>query len=290
MESKKSRILYVKQYLETQTDENHTATISDIIAYLNSIGILAGRKAVTQDIEELIEFGIDVINNAGKPIRYFVGERHFELPELKLLVDAVQASRFISVKQSSNLISKLTALTSTYQANELSRALFVDRQVKPGNEKVYITVDMLYTAINTERQITFRYYEYDRHKKKVYKHKRKVYEFSPFGLVWNYDHYYTVGYSASHGKVVTFRVDRIATPALTDIPSAAKPDNFDMSVYENTMFQMFDGEMQTVTLRCKNELMDSVIAIQHFVAEYPACITQFKQSASESESRAIFKA
>jgi predicted DNA-binding transcriptional regulator YafY len=259
MESKKSRILYVKQFLETQTDENHPAAINDIIAYLGSIGIEAGRKAVTQDIEELIEFGVDVINNTGKPIRYFVGERHFELPELKLLVDAVQASRFISAKKSKALIEKLTSLGSVHIAGELDRFLYTDEHLKPKNESVLITADIIYTAMNTGRQISFMYYEYNRKRKKDYKHNRRVYHVSPFGLMWNTDRYYLVGWSESHNDVAIFRVDRIAAPKLTDTLSAPEPEGFDMSKYANAVFQMYDGELRDVTLLCENELMDSVV-------------------------------
>jgi predicted DNA-binding transcriptional regulator YafY len=259
MEPKKSRILYVKQFLETQTDENHTATVSDIIAYLGSIGITAGRKAVTQDIEELIEFGIDIINNAGKPIRYFVGERHFELPELKLLVDAVQASQFISVKKSKALIEKLTALGSNYYAGELDRFLYTDERLKAHNENVYIAADLLRTAISVERQVTFKYYEYNSNHRKVYKHNRQTYRVSPYGLIWNTDRYYLVGWSETHGEIAKFRVDRIAVPKLTDISSAPKPAGFDMAIYANSVFQMFGNEAQEVTLLCENELMDSVV-------------------------------
>jgi len=255
----KSRILYVRQYLETQTDEQHPAYITDIIAYLKTLGIPAGRKAVTKDIEQLIEFGVEVVCNTGKRHEYFIGDRVFELPELKLLVDAVQASRFISVKKSKQLINKLTTFASQHQAAELNRTLYTDKQIKQANENIFITVDMLHNAINNGKQVHFKYYEYDQNKKKIFKHKRKVYEFSPYALLWSGDHYYTIGYSESHGKIIKFRVDRIATPELMELDAVPIPKDFDVAFYAQKVFQMYDGDVRDITLKCENPLMKSVI-------------------------------
>ena len=260
MSEKRNRILYVKRFLEEQTDEAHPAVISDILAYLEKEGISASRKTVTQDIEQLIESGVDVVCNAGFRHEYFVGDRHFELPELKLLVDAVQASKFITAKKSAALIKKLTAFASTQQAGELNRQLYVDKHIKTENERTYFTVDLLHAAINAGKQITFKYYEYDRNKKKDYKHNRHTYTFSPYALLWNSDRYYAVGYSDKHGKVITFRVDRIATPKLFDAPAVPKPEGFDIKLYTKSVFQMYDGSaLQRVTLKCENDLMKSII-------------------------------
>lgn len=258
--NKKSRILYIKRFLETQTDENNPASMPDILASLEREGIPASRKTVTQDIEQLIEAGVDVVCNAGHRYEYFIGERHFELPELKLLVDAVQASKFITPKKSAALINKLTAFVSIHQNGELNRQIHVDKHVKPENEQTYITVDLLHAAINAGKQITFKYYEYNRCKKKVYKHNRYTYRFSPYALLWNSDKYYTVGYSDKHEKIITFRVDRIATPALSDEPAMPKPDDFDITLYTKSVFQMYNGSApQAVTLKCENGLMKSII-------------------------------
>jgi len=202
---------------------------------------------------------VDVVCNSGKRHEYFVGERLFELPELKLLIDAVQASRFISAKKSKALIDKLIALASVHQAAELNRRLYMDKQPKPDNENVYVTMDLLYTAVNAGKQITFKYYEYDRHKQKVFKHNRMTYVFSPYGLIWSNDFYYAVGYSESHQKVVCFRVDRIAMPELTNRPAVSEPEGFDIANYAQSVFQMYDGPVQDVTLKCENSLMKSVI-------------------------------
>jgi predicted DNA-binding transcriptional regulator YafY len=259
MNVKKSRILYVKRFLEQQTDEDHPATMADILAYLADEGIPASRTSVTQDIEQLVESGVDAVCNKSNPNTYFIGDGHFELPELKLLIDAVQASRFIPRKKAAALTGKLTALASVHHAGELSRQLYVSGRDTPGGEKIYHTIDLLHRAIASGRTVTFKYYEYDRNKRKRYKHDGKVYRFSPYGLVWNSDRYYTVGYSGIHGKIITFRVDRIAVPELTGTSAQPKPDGFDMAYYAETVFQMYDGPVCEVTLKCENALMKAVI-------------------------------
>ncbi|GHU87695.1 hypothetical protein FACS1894202_02440 [Clostridia bacterium] len=259
MSGKKSRILYIKRFLEEHTDENHPATAGEIAAHLESSGVSGNSRTIVQDINELIESGADVVEVKGRPNRYFVGDRHFELPELKLLVDAVRASRFIPPKKSAALIEKLSAFASVHQRGELQRELYAAGRVKSGNEKAYITVDILHTAINAKRRVAFKYYEYDRHGKKTYKHKRKNYIFSPYGLIWSDDRYYAVGFSESHGKIIAFRVDRIALPELLDKPAAPAPEGFDIAVYATSVFNMYDGPETDVTLKCENDLMKSVI-------------------------------
>ena len=257
--TQKSRILHILRYLETQTDEAHPATVADVVASLESASIEAGRKAVTKDIELLMDAGFDVVVNAGKPIQYFMGDRHFEMPELKLLVDAVQAAKFISAKKSASLTKKLTALTSVHLAGELQRQTYIESRVKADNEQIYIAVDMLHAAIHSKRKVLFKYYEYNQRKEKIYKHGRQVYSISPYGWPWTHDCYYVVGYSDSHAKVITFRIDRIATPELSDTLAEPPAADFDISVYARSVFSMYDGPMQTVTLQCENAIMKSIL-------------------------------
>ena len=141
MTEKKSRILYVKRYLEENTDEEHPATIAEIMACLSENGIPSSRQAVARDIDLLIEAGGDIVCNPGKPNVYFVGERSFELPELKLLVDAVQASRFIPARKATALIGKFSGFASRHQSEELRRSLYTDKPARPVSDKAYITVD-----------------------------------------------------------------------------------------------------------------------------------------------------
>lgn len=256
---KKSRILYIKRLLEEQTDEQHPLTIAEITAHLKQAGFSCGRKSVKHDIDLLIESGEDVVCNKGRVLEYFVGDRVFELPELKLLVDAIQAARFVPPNKTKALIKKLTAFASVHQATELNRHLHIDKYPKSTNDRVLHTVDLLYTAINTQRKVTFKYYEYDNRKLRVYKHNGQVYTFSPYCLFWNSDNYYALGHSDSHGKVVKFRVDRIAGPKLSELAAVPMPDGFDMATYTKSVFLMYDGDMQDVTLKCENGLMKSVV-------------------------------
>ena len=259
MSSPKSRILYLRRFLETQTDENHPVRMQGILDYLESEGISASRKTVTQDIEALIEVGVDVVCNAGHHYEYFIGERLFELPELKLLIDAVRASRFIPPQKSKSMIGKLTSLAGEHQAAGLQRSLYVNRLSRPAVEKAYIAVDMLHTAINDHKKITCKYFEWNAQKKKEYKHRRRDYYFSPYGMVWNNDRYYTVGWSDSHGKVITLRVDRIANPKLLNTAAVPKPKGFDMAFYAESVINMYDGPLRDVTLICTNDMMKHVI-------------------------------
>ena len=259
MSEKKSRILYIKRFLEEYADEQHPVTTTDIVAHLEAAGVETSRFTVARELEQLTEAGIDVIRNDGKPNQYFIGDRHFEIPELKLLIDAVMASRFIPPGKADALIEKLSGFASVHQSGELRRSLYTDKQARPVGDKAYITVDMLYTAESTGKKIVCKYFEYGPDKKKVYRHNRRDYHFSPYGLVWNNDRYYTVGWSDGHGKIITLRVDRIAAPKLTDEPAAPKPEGFDIAFYAESIIQMYDGAMRDITLHCENGMMKHVI-------------------------------
>jgi predicted DNA-binding transcriptional regulator YafY len=260
MDAKKSRILYVKRFLEEQTDEAHPATIADILAYLSSLGITAHRRTVILDIEQLMETGIDIVCNKGRrQNEYFIGDGLLELPELKLLLDATQASKFLTAKRSRTIINKLLSLVSAHQAKNLQNSLYLEKRVKPKNETAYITADLLLTAINTKRRVQFMYFEYTPEKKKVYKHGRRLYELSPWAFVWNNDSYYVIGHSKTHGRAANFRVDRIAAPKLTDLQTIPAPEDFDLAVYVQSVFQMYDGPLLDVTLKCRNDFMKVIV-------------------------------
>ena len=259
MSKEKSRILDVKRFLYDQTDETHHAVLSEIIAYLDGEGIAATRKTVAHDIEQLIEAGMDIVCNKSRQNQYFVGDRHFEIPELKLLVDAAQASRFLSAKRSKMLINKLLALSSTHQSQDLASGLYYDDCVKPKNENTYINTDVLLNAISAKKRVKFMYYEYGTDKKRTYKHGRRQYEISPWTFIWNNDGYYIIGPSESHGKIATFRVDRIAAPKLSELDSIPKPESFDIAEYMKSVYQMYDGPMIDVELICEKAMMDVII-------------------------------
>lgn len=257
----KSRLLYILKYLWKQTDENHPVTISEIIAYLHEYGIKTNRKTVSDDIAQLQEAGLDVVCNKSRQNQYFIGMRNLELPELKMLVDAVQAARFITPKKSNELIGKLSSLTSNYQAKELNRKIYVDGRVKSANENIYYSIDLLQTAINSCKKVRFQYYEYTAEKKRVLKHKGQVYTFSPYDLVWCNDSYYVFGYSEGnhHDKVIKFRVDRIYKPMLTADSAVAQPKEYDIAEYCRQVFSVYDAKAYTVQLLCENSMMKSIV-------------------------------
>jgi len=245
--------------LMEQTDEEHMLSIVQMIDQLSVLGMSATRKTITEDIELLRQFGLDIVCVRGTQNKYFVGYRRFELPELKLLADAVASSAFLPKKKSAALIEKLTTLTSAHQAEILSREVYVANRVKSENESIYYIVDTIHTAINSKKKIQFKYYEYSLNKRKMLKHGGAVYNFSPYALVWNDDRYYVMGYSDRHGKVVKFRVDRMTNPEISNDAAVPKPKDFDVAEFSRKVFQMYDCEVCQVELLCAKELMKVII-------------------------------
>ena len=256
---KKDKALYILKYLWYNTDEEHFTTIAEIIDSLAKEGIKVERHTVASYIEQLTNFGFDIICLKSSPNKYFIGQRSFELPELKLLVDAVESSHFISRTKSNSLVRKLCDLTSIHQAQELNRHLYVDGRVKSECKSLYYTIDLIYKAINEHKRIDFKYVEYTPEKKKVYKHNGCVYEFSPYAMLWHNDRYYVLGFSERHGKIVKFRVDRIEKAEMTDFTAVKKPSDFNPITYLKNIIAMYDGELKTVKLKCTSDMMDVII-------------------------------
>ena len=205
-----------------------------------------------------MELGIDIVCIKSTQNRYFIGSRLFELPELKLLANAVESSHFITPKKSRVLIQKLGQLASSAQAAQLNRPIYMEGTPKPENEAIYYIVDSLQTAIQDRKQISFQYYEYLPTKEKVLKHEGYRYQFSPYALIWNRDFYYVVGWSEKHNKIAQFRVDRITGIELLDLPGRQTP-GVDLIEYVQKVFGMYPDNLQTVALLCRNRLMRSVI-------------------------------
>lgn len=229
--------------------------------YLESKGIHSNRKTVAADLLDLQDSGFDVVCTKSRQNKYFIGNRGLELAELKTIVDAVQAAKFISPTKSRSLIERLAALGSPYQAGQLKRNLYVDGKVKTNNESVYYTVDLLHHAIHNQKTVTFQYIEYTQKKEKVFKHDGQKYLFSPYDLVWNNDAYYVFGWSEGnhHDKIVKFRVDRMARLKETELAFHPKPREYSIKEFCNRFFSMYEGEEYTVTLRCDNSMMKDLI-------------------------------
>lgn len=259
--NQKLKLLYLLKILQEKTDNEHGLTIAEIIDELALYDVQAERKSLYDDFEMLREFGVDIEMKREKDTRYYVASHDFELPELKLLVDAVQASKFITAKKSSLLIKKLSALVSTYEARQLQRQVHVSNRIKTMNESIYYAVDNIHTAISTNTQISFQYFDWSPAKEKLLRHDGKVYKVSPWALTWDDENYYLVAYDAEEKLVKHYRVDKmVKITVLSDRREGSENfKNFDMGVYSKKTFGMYRGEEETVTIRCENSLAGVMI-------------------------------
>ena len=257
----KPRILYLLKILLERTDEEHPLSTTQLIGILNEeYGISAHRTTITKDIAALVEYGLDIVTIHSTQSKYFVASRKFELPELKLLIDAVESSKFITKKKSETLIEKIHTMTSPGQVAKLKRNNYVVNRIKPDNEQIYYIIDAINEAINAGKQISFQYYDYTGLKKKVLKNKGEIYKLNPYKLLWCGDYYYVLGYSEKKSKVINFRVDRIASkPEILDKDIIPMLDDFDIENYTKEVFFMFSGEKVLVDLRCDNSLMKTMV-------------------------------
>ncbi len=253
------RTLLILKYMWETTDESCTTSLTEISAFLAGYGITADPRTLRKDIEQLAEFGIDIVTERKVQNRYHIASRHFEAPEVKLLIDAVQSARFITQKKSRALVKRLSSFVAPKDADILKRHLYIDSRFKTANESIYVSVDRIQTAIAEKQKITFRYFDYASNKERVYRHDGQVYSVSPYALLWNSDTYYLVGFHDSKGIVAKFRVDRIDEPELSEEAAVPKPRGFSVSDYFAQDFSMLGGEECTVRLLCENALMNSII-------------------------------
>ena len=258
--NQKQKLLVLARFLLQRSDEEHPLTIQDMIGELDRWGISAERKSLYDDMNTLQNFGLDVQCRKGSKGGWFIGEREFEMAELKLLVDAVQSSKFITRKKSDALIRKLEGLASAHQAKQLSRQVFVADRVKTMNESIYYNVDKLHSALSARRAITFRYFDYNSRKEKVFRREGGRYTVSPCGLVWDSENYYLVSWDHRHGEVRHYRVDKMAEIVMTDEHLQGEAaGEFNMAGYAKKHFGMFSGTDAAVTLRCREERAGVVI-------------------------------
>lgn len=256
----KSRILLIFKYLWEHTDEAHTVSLEQLKDHLQSCGLSRpDSRTIKADIDQLIELGVDIIIDRRVQNQYFIGTRHFDTAEVKLLIDAVQSSRFITPQKSKALIRKLGVFIEPQQNQLLKRQLYIDHRSKATNESVILIVDHLYTAIIERKKVTFQYFDYTPEKKKVHRHGGQLYTVSPYAMLWNNDQYYMVGYSEERKLVATYRVDRISQLTVTEGPARKRPADFTISDYFGQTFSMYLGEEAKVELLCENALMGSII-------------------------------
>ena len=257
--NKKGRLLYMLKLLYENTDDQHVMSTNEIIDWFTKRGLPVHRKTVKDDIDTLVQAGYDIETVHSNHSSFYFGDREFELPELKLLIDAVMSSRFITDEKSRKMIRKLTKLASKYQSSSLVRHLYPAGRVKPNNEKIYYVVNSITDAINEKKKIKFNYEEYTPDKKKILRHDGEVYVNSPYALFWSNDFYYLIGYSEKHSSIIQFRVDRMTNTEILDDEAVPAPDGFDASEYGKKYFEMFCGDEVTVTLECENALMKTIV-------------------------------
>lgn len=257
----KLRTLYIMKILREKTDEKHTMSAADIDKALHGFGMSADRRTVYNDIETLREFGMDVLQTKGTNGGYYVGSRKFELPELKLLVDAVQASKFISRKKSEELIRKLEGLASEYEARQLQRNVFIYNRPKTGNETIYYNVDQIHTAILENRQIQYQYGEWTVKKELRPKKAGAIYTVSPWSLTWDDANYYLIAYDDEADCMKHYRVDKMQRTSVTDRERVGEEQfqDFDLVEFSKKTFSMYGGHDEEVTLQCGNELIGVIL-------------------------------
>lgn len=257
----KLKLLYIARYLHENSDEEHPVTLSDIADMLNGYSINATRKTLYSDIDLLTEFGLDIIKVRNKHNGYYLASRAFELPELKLLVDSIQSSKFITQKKTLQLISKLESLASVHQAKFLNRQVYVKNRVKSMNESVYYNVDNISGAISKDKKINFRYYEYAPDKTRKFRHNGKKYLVSPLALLCDSENYYMLAYDTDAERIKHYRVDKMTEICENEQHRDGKDvfSSLDMSSYTKHMFSMFSGEEERVRIRFTNHLAGAVI-------------------------------
>lgn len=255
----KSRALFLLQYLYENTDDEHSLSTNELIDILSEKGFSANRKTVRDDVQMICDAGYEIfVDKDGKSNSYHYGSRTFELPELKMLIDAVSSSRFISTEKSEMLISKLTSLASKHEAKNLTAKIFTADRIKADNGKIFLITDLVSRAIEQGKKVSFQYYDYLPTKEKVLRNNGEVYTLSPYALIWSDDRYYLVGYSDKRKTLTPFRVDRMAVPKILE-EAAVENTEFNPADFANKVIQMYPGTEQTVSLRCENDTMRSVI-------------------------------
>lgn len=257
----KLRPLYLAKILYEQTDEDHYLTTAQLMRILKEeYNIKSHRQTIKADIDLLKQFGIEIEEVKSTQNRYNVYGRKFDLPELRLLIDAVASSKFITHSRSADLVEKIGSLASAHSADLVRRNVTCEGRIKPDNEKGYLIVDVINQAINENKKISFQYFRYNVRKEKKLKNNGEPYVITPLHLVWNGDYYYMVGVYDYKQRLGSFRVDRIAkSPTILKEEGTPAPEGFNINEYINTTFRMYNSEHVEVELVCDNDVMDSII-------------------------------
>ena len=261
-ENQKLKMLYLVKIFSEETDDNHYLTMPEIVQKLAAYGVNADRKTLYQDFDVLRDFGLDIIaEHEGRSHYYYLGSRDFELPELKLLVDSVQSARFITDKKSSQLIKKLESLVSKYEGSKLHRQVVIAGRVKTMNESIYYNVDKIHEAIASDKQIRFKYFQWNLKKEMELRYDGKWYQASPWSLMWDDEKYYLMVYDSKYGNITHYRVDKMLDIEILDEKREGRKEFEAINIphYSNMVFGMFSGEEKKVTLEAENGLISVMI-------------------------------
>ncbi len=280
----KLKLLFIKEYLEKYSDENHPIGVEEILSMLGGHGIECERKSVYSDIKALKEYGVDITSVRSPKSGYCVCSRDFQLPELRLLIDAVQAANFITAKKSKELITKIATLCSESQGKALERQVYITSRAKRTNEEIYYHIDSVSRAIQMCRKIRVVYRKMRLGKNDGIEYEDREHIISPYAMIWNNDHYYLVGNNRKYDNLMHMRIDRmikveILEEGIRPFREVSPYKNFfDSADYSKKTFNMFSGEAESVSMSCHSSLLDEMI--DRFGDE---CIIR-----SESSERFVF--
>ncbi len=258
----KLKLYYLAQIMLERTDEDHYLTMPEIMAALGEYGMTADRKTIYADLRDLEQLGIEVEGETvGNRYHYHVISRTFEVAELKLLVDAIQSSKFITERKTNTLIKKLEKLVSKYDAMKLQRQVYVSGRIKTMNESIYYTIDAIHHAISENKKIQFQYFQWNVKKEMELRHEGAYYHISPWGLSWDDENYYLVGYDSEAGKIKHYRVDKMLRIRMTEEEREGREHfkKLDMADYSKKSFGMFGGKEQRVKLLVDNSMAGVII-------------------------------
>lgn len=260
-EKQKLKLLYIRDLLLEKTDCDHAITTNEIIQELEKVGISAERKSIYQDIQLINDHVVEVQKKTSKPQGYYVEDRDFELAEVKLLVDLVEAAKFVTDTKSRALIKKLEHLTSVHRGKKLQRQVLVTDRIKTANESIYYNVDCIHEAISQNKKISFLYYRWTVQKTEELRHNGEPYTINPWRLTWADENYYLIGYDEEEGKVKYYRVDKMKKVQilLEDRKGSEYMSDFDFGNLHKRTFGMFAGEEEVVTLRMSEKMAGVVV-------------------------------
>ncbi len=265
MNNGRKRLLLLAEFFKRYSDEEHIFSAKEICEYLLSEGITAERKSLYGDINALRDCGMDIVCTRSPKKGYFLASRDFEDAEIRLMIDAVQAAKFITAKKTDALVNKISSLLSEHRADKIKSQVYIDRSRKRKNEEIYYTIDVLHNAILQNKKVSFIYRHLCVSPDLEVKFSEREFVVSPYALIWSNDHYYLVCNNGSYDNLMHNRLDRMKRVEITDIPSrpfsevSEYTDKFDSADYAGKLFNMFSGKEERVKLCCSNKILEEII-------------------------------